>query len=95
MTHMSPITRPSADAHIARLALCAASILRDIDAVALRDLGEALDAKADQGRIHPFADNSQLVRIMQRLGWRKDGYVGEGAGRSPLYRRVATPAREA
>lgn len=81
------------DRHLARLALFAAKTLRNVDSIALHDLGEALDEAADRGCIHPFSDNSELVRIMQRLGWRKDGYAGKGGNRSPLYHRVATPLR--
>ena len=76
------------DIAVARIALYAASILRNVDQVALRDLGERLATAARDDCIPRCADNSQLVRIMQRLGWRKDGYDGEGRGRSPLYRRV-------
>lgn len=76
------------DRHLGRLALFAAKTLRNVDQVALHDLGEAMDQAADRGCIHPFRDNSELTRIMQRLGWQKVGYAGEGERRSPLYARV-------
>lgn len=74
-------------ADLASIAQFAASILRDADTVALRDLGQALKEAADCGCIRPYNDNSELVRIMQFLGWHKDGYVGDGACRSPRYVR--------
>lgn len=94
-TALCPDCVGASERPLARLALFAASILRDTDTVALRDLGLALDEAADRGCIHPWRDNSELVRIMQRLNWQKVGYAGEGQGRSPLYRRVATTARGA
>ncbi|MBG6116235.1 hypothetical protein IWY39_002599 [Sphingobium sp. JAI105] len=78
------------DIAVARIALYVASILRNVDQVALRDLSDRLATAARDDCIPRYADNSQLVRIMQRLGWRKHGYVGEGRGRSPLYRRVSS-----
>lgn len=94
-TAFSPILIRRVDRTSARIALYASALLRTHDSVALRDLGVALDRAAHHDCIPHYGDNSHLVRIMQQLGWRKDGYVGEGAGRSPLYRRVATPARTA
>lgn len=78
------------DITVARIALYTASLLRNVDQVALRDLGQRLAAAARDDCIPRYADNSQLVRIMQRLGWRKTGYDGEGRGSSPVYRRVAS-----
>ena len=75
----------------ARIALFAVRHLRSVNEVALRALGQDLTAAADDGRIPRFRDNSHLVRIMRKLGWRKDGYAGEGYERSPLYRRVVQP----
>lgn len=72
----------------ARIALHVARILREVNQVALRDLGLNLRAAAHQGHVPLFRDNSHLVRIMRKLGWKKDGYAGEGYERSPLYRRV-------
>lgn len=80
---------PQDDRDIARLAIFTAVHLRRVDSVALHDLGEALSDAADRHRIPRYCDNSQLVRIMQRLGWRKDGYSGEGSHRSPRYVRAA------
>lgn len=74
----------------ARIALFAAALLRDTNEVALHDLGGRLYTAAQEGRIPLYSDNSHLVRIMRRLGWRKAGYRGVGLTRSPLYRRVAT-----
>lgn len=85
----APILRVPADRHVCRLALFAAAQLRCIDSIALADLGQILGDAADRRRVPRFTDNSQLVRIMQRLGWQKQGYAGEGAARSPLYVRVA------
>ena len=78
----------------ARIAIYAAGLLRHVDEVALRDLGLRLKEAAQEGRIPRYRDNSHLVRIMRRLGWRKDGYAGAGHDRSPVYRRVATPVKE-
>lgn len=78
------------DLATARIAIRAAKILRDVDRVALADLRAALDAEAGRGACPPVQDNSHLVRVMQRLGWRKHGYTGEGRRRSPFYIRVAT-----
>lgn len=89
MTVPAAIQIVTDDRHLARLALFAAALLRDNDAVALHDLGEALDRAADRRCIHPYRDNSELVRIMQGLGWQKQGYAGEGAARSPVYVRAA------
>lgn len=80
------------DRQLARLALFTAKRLRNVDRISLRDLGNALDRAADRGRIRPFSDNSELTRIMQRLGWHKIGYAGDGADRSPLYARTAEMA---
>lgn len=77
------------EAATARIALHTARILRTVNQVALRDLGLNLRAAAHQGHVPLFRDNSHLVRIMRKLGWKKDGYTGEGYERSPLYRRVA------
>lgn len=74
-----------------RIAIRAAKILRDVDRIALADLRDALDAASATGACPPVQDNSHLVRVMQRLGWRKHGYTGEGRRRSPLYIRVPTP----
>lgn len=74
----------------ARIALYTAALLRDTNEVALHDLGGRLHTAAQEGRIPSYQDNSHLVRIMRRLGWRKQGYTGDGMARSPLYRRVAT-----
>lgn len=73
----------------ARIALFTAGLLRDRNEVALRELGQLLTDHARAGRVPKYQDNSHLTRIMRRLGWKKDGYVGEGYERSPLYRRVA------
>lgn len=73
----------------ARIAIHAASLLRDRNEVALRDLGIMLKAAAEQGRIPAHVDPSHLSRIMRRLGWHKIGYSGEGYERSPLYARRA------
>ncbi|MGE4324193.1 MAG: hypothetical protein AB7E60_14350 [Sphingobium sp.] len=81
----------AADLATAQIALYAAALLRNVDAVALRDLGDALHAAARDDIIPRHMDNSHLVRIMQRLGWRKSGYAGLGNERSPLYVRVPTP----
>lgn len=78
------------DRATARIALYAAALLRNVDSVALRDLGEALATAAAHDCIPRFAGNSHLVRIMQRLGWRKQGYAGAGRRRSPVYVREAT-----
>lgn len=94
-TTFPPILVKRANRTSARIALYASALLRTQNSVALRDLGAALDRAAHHDCIPHYGDNSHLVRIMQQLGWRKDGYVGEGAGRSPLYRRVATAARTA
>jgi len=75
----------------ARIALFATGYLRAANEIPLRELGIALRDAADQGRIPLYRDNSHLVRIMRKLGWRKDGYAGEGYERSPLYRRVVQP----
>lgn len=79
----------------ARIALFAGACLRDANTVALRGLGDVLAQAAARGCIPLFTDNSQLVRIMQRLGWEKAGYEGEGGARSPVYRRIATVAKAA
>ncbi len=84
-----PILRAPADRHICRLALFTAAQLRRTDSIALADLGQILGEAADRRRVPRFTDNSQLVRIMQRLGWQKQGYAGEAACKSPLYVRVA------
>ncbi|MFZ2995924.1 hypothetical protein [Sphingobium sp.] len=87
------ISFASADARTtARIALFTAALLRRVDEIALHELGEHLIAAADKGRVPRFSDNSHLVRIMNRLGWRKHGYAGDGATRSPVYRRVAADA---
>ena len=86
----APILREPADRHICHLALFTAAQLRRVDSIALADLGQILGDAADRRRVPRFTDNSQLVRIMQRLGWQKRGYAGEGASKSPLYVRVAT-----
>lgn len=78
-----------------RIALYTAKLLRDANEVALYDLGRILAEQAKAGRIPRYTDNSHLVRIMRHLGWRKDGYVGDPAVRSPRYVRVSTPARAA
>lgn len=77
-----------------RLALFTAKLLRDINEVALWDLGAKLREQADAGRVPRYQDNSHLTRIMRRLGWCKQGYTGEGHARSPRYVRVATPAKQ-
>ncbi|MEC7931256.1 MAG: hypothetical protein VX205_00185 [Pseudomonadota bacterium] len=99
VTPLRPSTMPPRPAVItrtervtARIALYAAALLRNVDAVALHDLGIALATAAAHDCIPRYSDNSHLVRIMQDLGWQKDGYAGAGATRSPLYRR-ARPAR--
>lgn len=76
----------------ATIALYAAALLRNVDSVALRDLGEELATAAAHDCIPRFADNGHLVRIMQRLGWRKHGYAGAGRRRSPVYVRISGPA---
>ncbi|MGE4324124.1 MAG: hypothetical protein AB7E60_14000 [Sphingobium sp.] len=87
----SPPALTPDDRTTAQIALYAAALLRNSDAVALSALGNALTAAARDDIIPHYTDNSHLVRIMQRLGWRKDGYVGAGRSRSPLYIRVVTP----
>ncbi|WP_313800945.1 hypothetical protein [Sphingobium sp.] len=82
------------DRAIAKIALFTACLLRNVDAVALRDLGDALAVAAGRGCIPRYADNSQLVRIMQRLGWRKDGYAGGGNRRSPRYVRISAAVED-
>ncbi|MGW8201931.1 hypothetical protein ACWGM0_05200 [Sphingomonas bisphenolicum] len=89
-TSAPPLPLIREDRATATIALYAAALLRNVDAVALRDLGEALATAAAHDCIPRFEDNSHLVRIMQRLGWRKQGYAGEGRCRSPLYVREAT-----
>lgn len=79
------------DLATARIAIRAARLLRDVDRVGLAALRDALDAESARGACPPLNDNSHLVRVMQRLGWRKHGYTGEGRRRSPLYIRVPTP----
>lgn len=80
----------------ARIAMFTNKLLRDANEVALYDLGRQLAQQADAGRIPRYQDNYHLVRIMRRLGWRKDGWTGpEGQTRSPRYVRVATPAKAA
>lgn len=74
-------------ASTARIAIHAAALLRDRNSIALRDLGQMLTAAAQAGRIPAYLDNSHLARIMRRLGWRKNGYAGEGYDRSPVYVR--------
>jgi GNAT superfamily N-acetyltransferase len=91
----SALTIPPDDRHTARIAIYAAFRLYRVDGIALRDLRALLDRAADRGHIPHVTDNSQLVRIMQRLGWRKDGYAGEDAARSPFYRRVASARKAA
>lgn len=78
-----------------RIALFTANMLSDANEVALWDLGNRLRDHAEAGRIPRYQDNSHLTRIMRRLGWRKQGYTGEGHAKSPLYVRVATPAKAA
>jgi hypothetical protein len=78
-----------------RIALFVAGYLRAANEIPLRELGIALRAAADEGRIPLYRDNSHLVRIMRKLGWKKNGYAGEGFERSPLYRRRATAAQAA
>jgi hypothetical protein len=73
----------------ARITLYTAALLRDTNEVALHDLGGRLYTAAQEGRIPLYSDNSHLVRVMKRLGWRKVGYTGDGLARSPLYRRVS------
>lgn len=99
VTPLRPSTMPPKPAVVtrteratARIALYATALLRNVDAVALHDLGIALATAAAHDCIPRYSDNSHLVRIMQDLGWHKDGYAGAGATRSPLYRR-ARPAR--
>lgn len=79
----------------ARIAIFVTSLLRDTNEVALRDLGRTLTEHAREGRVPLYTDNSHLVRIMRKLGWRKDGYTGEGFERSPRYVRVATANKAA
>lgn len=81
------------DLATARIAIRAARLLRDVDRVGLAALRDALDAEVRRGACPPLRDNSHLVRVMQRLGWRKHGYTGAGRRRSPLYIRV--PSTEA
>lgn len=78
------------DLATARIAIRAARLLRDVDRVGLAALRDAIDAEARRGACPPLHDNSHLVRVMQRLGWRKHGYTDAGRRRSPLYVRVAT-----
>ena len=79
-----------------RIALFTAKLLRDANEVALYDLGRQLAEQADAGRIPRYQDNYHLVRVMRRLGWRKDGWTGpEGQSRSPRYIRVATAQQAA
>lgn len=78
-----------------RIALFTAKLLRNANEVALYDLGQQLTEQAKTGRIPRYQDNSHLVRIMRHLGWRKQGYVGEGYTRSPRYVRAAAPAKAA
>lgn len=92
MIWQSALTIAPDDRHTSRIAIYAAFRLYRVDSISLHDLRELLDLAADRGRIPPVSDNSQLVRIMQRLGWRKHGYAGESAARSPLYCRVAGKA---
>ena len=80
------------EAVTARRAIFTTRLLRNTDEIALHDLGEQLTAAADLGRVPRYSDNSHLVRIMQRLGWQKQGWAGQGAMRSPVYRRVAAAA---
>lgn len=79
----------------ARIALYTARHLAHVNEVALYDLGRHLADAAQEGRIPRYTDNSHLVRVMRRLGWRKEGYVGEGFARSPRYIRVATAQQAA
>ena len=76
-----------------RIALFTAGHLRPVNEVALYQLGRDLTEAARLGRIPQYQDNSHLARVMRSLGWRKDGYVGEGYERSPRYVRGATPAK--
>jgi hypothetical protein len=76
-----------------RIALFTAHKLRAVNQIALYELGDMLREHAQAGRIPRYSDNSHLTRIMRRLGWRKQGYTGEGHARSPLYVRAATPAK--
>lgn len=76
-----------------RIALFTAGHLRTVNDVALYRLGRDLTEAARLGRIPQYQDNSHLARVMRSLGWRKDGYAGEGYERSPRYIRVATPAK--
>lgn len=80
------------EAVTARIAIFTSRLLRNTDEIALHDLGEKLARAADLGRVPRYSDNSHLVVIMQRLGWQKQGWTGEGAIRSPVYRRVAAAA---
>lgn len=83
------------DRATARIALFTAGLLRRVDEIALHDLAQHLTLAADAGRVPRFRDNSHLVRIMNRLGWRKHGYAGEAPCRSPVYRRVTAAAQAA
>jgi hypothetical protein len=78
-----------------RIAIFTAKLLRDANEVALYTLGRKLIEHAQTGRIPRFTDNSHLVRIMRRLGWHKDGWIGEGHARSPRYVRATAPAKAA
>ena len=89
MINILRMSWPRDDRDIARLAIFTAVYLHKVDTIALHDLGQALSDAADRHRIPRYCDNSQLVRIMQRLGWRKVGYAGEGSHRSPRYVRTA------
>lgn len=74
-----------------RIALWLARALRDRNEVPLRTIYRDAAAAAALGHLPEPRDNRHVAAILRQMGWAKQGYIGIGYDRCPLYVRT-TPA---
>jgi hypothetical protein len=69
--------------------------LRGRNEVTLGLLAQVLAFTARKGIIPGHRDNAHIAQCLSALGWRKQGYAGQGALRSPVYVRPAVMEKAA